>query len=72
MACKHPNHLRMLCGRLERLLRYTFEYAESFQALFFKKYSLKRKVIRTGKKGAEVVPADDLEKANTKEVQAAR
>jgi hypothetical protein len=62
----------MLCGRLECLLRYTFEYAESFQALFFKKYSLKRKVIRTGKKGAEVVPADDLEKANTEEVQAAR
>ncbi|KAJ7911085.1 MFS general substrate transporter [Mycena leptocephala] len=41
-------------------------------ALFFKKYSLKRKVIRTGKKGTEVVPADDLEKANTEEVQAAR
>jgi hypothetical protein len=43
--------------------------------LFLKKYSLKRKVIRTGKMGAEVVPASDLEKgpeekASTEEVQA--
>jgi hypothetical protein len=50
----------------------------SLSVLFLKKYSLKRKVIRTGKKGAEVVPAsdvpDDLEKgaaeeASTEEVR---
>ncbi|KAJ7367640.1 major facilitator superfamily domain-containing protein [Mycena albidolilacea] len=42
--------------------------------LFLKKYSLKRKVIRTGKKGAEVVPAsdvpDDLEKGAAEEASA--
>ncbi|KAJ7716799.1 hypothetical protein B0H14DRAFT_3012624 [Mycena olivaceomarginata] len=31
-------------------------------ALFLKKYSLKRKIIRTGKKGTEVVVSDDVEK----------
>ncbi|KAJ7911078.1 hypothetical protein B0H13DRAFT_586096 [Mycena leptocephala] len=46
-----------------------------FAVLFLKKYSLKRKVIRAGKKGTEVVPASDLEKgseekASTEEVQA--
>jgi hypothetical protein len=46
--------------------------AEYFSVLFLKKYSLKRKVIRTGKKRTEVVPAtsDDLEKGTTEEVQA--
>jgi hypothetical protein len=47
-------------------------HAEYFLVLFLKKYSLKRKVIRTGKKRTEVVPAtsDDLEKGTTEEVQA--
>ncbi|KAJ7861393.1 hypothetical protein B0H14DRAFT_3445317 [Mycena olivaceomarginata] len=36
--------------------------AEILSALFLKKYSLKRKIIRTGKKGAEVVISDDVEK----------
>jgi hypothetical protein len=34
--------------------------AEVLSALFLKKYSLKRKIISTGKKGAEVFPANDV------------
>ncbi|KAJ7911081.1 major facilitator superfamily domain-containing protein [Mycena leptocephala] len=60
-----------------RDLRLTLESPRSFgrfdssSVLFLKKYSLKRKVIRTGKKRTEVVPAtgDDLEKGTTEEVQ---
>jgi hypothetical protein len=75
MACEHSNHLRVLFCRFGRPLRCSLDHANKFPVLFLKKYSLKRKVIRAGKKGTEVVPASDLEKgseekASTEEVQA--
>lgn len=75
MACKHTNNCCVLCGRFGRC--YVFDFSRmlnSLSVLFLKKYSLKRKIIRTGKKGAEVVPASDvpadLEKGAAQEASA--
>lgn len=64
MDCEHTNSLCLLCSRSVRRCSSWNTLNVLFPALFLKKYTLKRKIIRTGKKGAAEAPAnpDDIEK----------